>query len=291
MNLRQPTSVLKRNFKKQKAKKRTSTPIAAGEAYTISKIFQQKKWITFDGYKSIFQRYVATLGKLNPDQQKLFIELTERLYWKFDYTKDIAIQLNRILGQYNNYQKYYVLRCVKESDQGKVKSPGSVAYEIRNPLIQAQLIKPIEVLHNFKAIRNRVTDFTRSLFILVDDFIGTGSSAEKCLKDLQRLYPAIGTNRVIMCIAAMSKGVNKLSNMHISVFASIIQNRGISDFYTGYELERNLLLMEQIEAIVKPKKCYHFGYKGSEALVCMKRCPNNTFPIYWHGKQSPYPRY
>lgn len=287
----QPISVRKRNFRKQKAQKGASMPLELGDAYEISKIFQHNNWIAFDGHKSIFQRYVDTLEKLNKDQKRLFIELTERFYWKVDYTQDIVIQLNCILDKYRNYKKYYVLRCVKECDQGKVKSPGSVAYEIKNPLIQSQLRRPVEVLHNFKAIREKVSNFTQSLFILVDDFIGTGSYAEKCLKDLQRLYPAVGTNRVIMCIAAMRKGINKLSNMHVSVFAGFIQERGISDFYTGYHLKRNLILMDEIEAIVKPKNCYHLGYQKSEALVCLKRCPNNTFPIYWNGKQSPYPRY
>ena len=36
---------------------------------------------------------------------------------------------------------------------------------------------------------------------------------------------------------------------------------------------------------------FKFGYKGSEALVCLERCPNNTFPIYWLTKNiAPYER-
>ena len=48
--------------------------------------------------------------------------------------------------------------------------------------------------------------------------------------------------------------------------------------------------MTDIEAAYNIKD-FNFGYGGSEALICLKRCPNNTFPIYWHGKKSPYSRY
>ena len=45
------------------------------------------------------------------------------------------------------------------------------------------------------------------------------------------------------------------------------------------------------EKAMKTKSEFHFGYGESEALVCMERCPNNTFPIYWATKKlAPYER-
>lgn len=43
--------------------------------------------------------------------------------------------------------------------------------------------------------------------------------------------------------------------------------------------------MHSIEKIIKVNNQNIFGYSQSEALVCMERCPNNTFPIYWLPKK------
>ena len=48
--------------------------------------------------------------------------------------------------------------------------------------------------------------------------------------------------------------------------------------------------MRSIEEIIKVNDQNIFGYGQSEALVCMERCPNNTFPIYWLPKKAPYAR-
>jgi len=50
--------------------------------------------------------------------------------------------------------------------------------------------------------------------------------------------------------------------------------------------------MQSIERRIKGlEEKFKFGYEGSEALVSMIRCPNNTFPIYWYIEGvSPYER-
>jgi hypothetical protein len=68
--------------------------------------------------------------------------------------------------------------------------------------------------------------------------------------------------------------------------------RGISDYYKGKRLDTAREMMTQIESGLKELDDeFRFGYKQSEGLVCMERCPNNTFLIYWLTKHdAPYER-
>lgn len=90
----------------------------------------------------------------------------------------------------------------------------------------------------------------------------------------------------------MKEGIDAITATGATVYASIICKRGISDYYRGEELVNAKDTMEAIEQRLKKLKPeFHFGYGQSEALVCMERCPNNTFPIYWYTKHdAPYER-
>jgi len=282
------TSVRNRNIKKRYAKKKKSL-VTVDDVFLMTELFNRKAWDQYVGHESVLDAYVETLGKMTVPEKALFLDLTERFLWIMDYTADIVTQLNRILNQFNNYQDYYVIRCIEKSEQRKSKSSGVVLYEIKNPVVQRQLVKPVHILNSTSDLK-KLKDISNSLFILVDDFVGTGKTADDCMIDLTKIQPTIAGKMVVMCIVALEQGIQKLNNLHVPVFYRYRFNRGISDYYTGYKLRKNTRLMQQIENNFKIST-YNFGFQGSEALVCLKRCPNNTFPIYWHGRKTPYPRY
>lgn len=87
-------------------------------------------------------------------------------------------------------------------------------------------------------------------------------------------------------------GIEFLSKLGIKVYATHKVRKGISDNYIGESLAKALEQMSEIENRLKKLKSeFRFGYGKSEALVCMERCPNNTFPIYWYTKNdAPYER-
>ena len=176
-------------------------------------------------------------------------------------------------------------------DQKWSKSSGVLLYEIRNPEVRKQLVKSVKILDRIEDIDN-LKDAGSSLFILVDDFVGTGDTAEKSIYDIVKRNTTISNHIVVMSVAALEQGKQKLSSMKVSLFSGHILRRGICDYYSGYNLVRNRQLMHQIEDRLRVSKDFRFGYGGSEALICLKRCPNNTFPIFWHDtRYSPYPRY
>ena len=276
-----------RNIKKSYAKKKKSL-VTVDDVFLMTELFNRKSWNRYVGYESVLDAYIETLGRMTGPEKVLFLDLTERFLWIMDYTTDIITQLNRILNQFN-YQDYYVIRCIEKSEQRKSKSSGVVLYEIKNPVVQRKLVKPVHILNSTSDLK-KLKDLSNSLFILVDDFVGTGQTADDCMTDLKQIQPTIAGKMVVMCIVALEQGIQKLSNLHVPIFYRYRFNRGISDYYTGYKLRENIRLMQQIENNFEIST-YNFGYQGSEALVCLKRCPNNTFPIYWHGRKTPYPRY
>lgn len=281
------SSVSNRNIKKSYAKKKKSL-VTVDDVFLMTELFDRKSWNRYVGYESVLDAYIETLGRMTGPEKVLFLDLTERFLWIMDYTTDIITQLNRILNQFN-YQDYYVIRCIEKSEQRKSKSSGVVLYEIKNPVVQRKLVKPVHILNSTSDLK-KLKDLSNSLFILVDDFVGTGQTADDCMTDLKQIQPTIAGKMVVMCIVALEQGIQKLSNLHVPIFYRYRFNRGISDYYTGYKLRKNIRLMQQIENNFEIST-YNFGFQGSEALVCLKRCPNNTFPIYWHGRKTPYPRY
>lgn len=266
-------------------------PALVEDYYNMQKIFQKNAWITYPGYSSIYEAHVELMRKLTADERKLYLELIGRFFWIRDYTKDIIEQLNQILGRFHSYSTYNVLRCMPIKDQKWSKSSGVVLYEIKNPEVRKQLVKPIHILDRMEDVED-ISDIGNSFIILVDDFVGTGDTVEKCLKDLEKKNAAVMKNIAVMCVAALERGKQKLSELKVPLFASHILKRGISDYYSGYALTRKIQLMQQIEDKLHVSKDFRFGYGGSESLICLKRCPNNTFPIFWHDRRySPYPRY
>ena len=128
--------------------------------------------------------------------------------------------------------------------------------------------------------------------VLVDDYLGSGKTALDAIGYVKKVcpYPIDNVDILVLCIVAMKAGVEKLNAEGIQVYCSHEESKGITDYYDGDELEIASSLMHSIEKIIKVNNQNIFGYSQSEALVCMERCPNNTFPIYWLPKKAPYAR-
>ena len=278
------------NWKKQYTKK-TSNPSLVEDFYNMNQVFKQNSWNSYPGFSAIFDAHVGLMRKLDDDEKKLYLELTSRFLWIRDYTSQIIEQLNRILEHFKSYTTFYVLRCMPLKDQKWSKSSGVVLYEIKNPEVRKQLSKPLAILDKIEDLKGIKND-GHTLLILVDDFVGTGDTAEKCINDIKKWNASLLGYVVVMSVAALEQGKQKLSSLKVHLFTSHILKRGISDYYTGYSLTRNMQLMHNIESKLRVSKSFSLGYGASEALICLKRCPNNTFPIYWHdSRYSPYPRY
>ena len=133
----------------------------------------------------------------------------------------------------------------------------------------------------------------KSILVLVDDFIGTGNTAEKCLKSMN-LPKDIVERTKVLALVAQEEGVDYIQKLGVELYVGETRRKGISDYYTDEEAEHRLKLMEEIEDKMSVKRNYRLGYGQSEALVTMCRTPNNTFPVFWEEKGNmklaPFPR-
>ena len=264
----------------------------------LKELFEKKGWTIDENSEiSTFSRYYETLKILDREQQEFLLNLSDRFIHLTvnDYLENMLEPLSKLRDEYKGANLIF-LPCLPESDANKIKSSSLMIYQLKGTTIKSKIeLKPFFVgdFHILKFLSNE-GDSGKNMIVLVDDFIGTGETALGAVEYIHKLIPSIKDNNhiVVLSIIAMREGVNTLDSQHIKVYSKIICGRGISDEYTGVELSQATAIMHSIESKIKKlDKEMEFGYKGSEALVCMERCPNNTFPIYWKMKNiAPYER-
>jgi hypothetical protein len=186
--------------------------------------------------------------------------------------------------------------CLPKDDIGKVKSAATVLYIIKGTSIKTR----VDLRGVTYYCKDSIDDYVEynianneHILILVDDFIGSGETALGAIDYVKEVIPEMSNdNIVVLSIAALQKGINELTVRNIKVYTHIKLSRGISDYYVGEKKESALDIMHQIErGPIKVKRRFALGYKQSEGLISMERCPNNTFPIYWLRKNdAPYER-
>ena len=282
------------NFVKRKTISKES--ISFSQYAKLRTLFEKQNWEIDEELEiSTFERYVKTLSKLSVEQQDFILKLSSR-FLHIEQNKYLEELLGPLKALRSNYpdSSLIFLPCLPKEDQGKTKSSTAVLYQLKGTTIKKRIqlgkhyvcesISP----DVFKRLENR--DF---LIILVDDFVGTGETALGAVDYVRELCPFMESNKQIkvLCIVAMQEGISKMAANGVDLFCGHIEAKGISDYYTGDELDQAKEQMESIEKEMKTKSDFHFGYGESEALVCMERCPNNTFPIYWATKNlAPYER-
>lgn len=275
---------------------KTTTPVPSISMDVIARletIFNDKQWnIDRTSQISLYDRYCNTLMKFTEEEQQLLLELTERF---------LKIELNDYVGYFenllNNIQNdnpgspLILVPCLPEKEVGKIKSTSVALYTMKsthyNHAIKCSL-EPNDLKNVLPAINQN------TIIVLVDDFIGTGETALSAISYAQSILPQDFPlqNIKVMSIVTMESGKTAIEKIRVRVYSHYINNKGITDNYTGDKLLHAKELMNSIESKLKKLKPeFRFGYGLSEALVCMSRCPNNTFPVYWLGKNTaPYER-
>lgn len=259
-------------------------------------LFVQKKWPVEEYVESsVFERFYKTLSMLNDSEQDFLIELT----FKFDHIplSDYLSFMKGPLQQLRNdagIVNLLFVTCTPKKDVGSVKSSSTVLYQLKGTTIKQQVnLNPYVVVDNITRIPSYKIDKDTKI-VLVDDFVGTGDTAVAAIDYIHELLPGKTVNAqiVVFCIVALRQGIDRLNGIGVKTYYAIERKKAISEEMKAESRDAANSLMRGIEnRIKKLKPAYRFGYKGSEALVCLERCPNNTFPIYWLTKNvAPYER-
>lgn len=165
------------------------------------------------------------------------------------YLKELLGPLKNLRSSFPNSSLIF-LPCLPKEDQGKTKSSTAVLYQLKGTTIKKHIqlgkhyvcesIQP----NVFKKLENQ-----EFLIVLVDDFVGTGETALGAVNYVRELCPFMEDNKQIkvLCIVAMQDGISKLAANGVDLFCGHIETKGISDYYTGDELEQAKEQMESIE--------------------------------------------
>ncbi len=286
----------KRPANKFRCKKEKLPQLSITQLEKLKALFEQKQWpIVEDEGLSVFERFYQTLLLLDDDEQDFLIKLTYRFEHipLSEYLNYMVEPLKR-LRQDSGKNNLMFVTCTPKADVGSVKSSSAVLYQLKGTTMKQHLqLNPKVVIENIQKLPDYAINDS-SIIVLVDDFIGTGETALGAVDYIHELVPSLKDNTqiVVFSIIALRKGIECLNNVGVKTYCSIEKKKAISEEMVDSDREEATAIMQQIESKLKKLKAdYRFGYKGSEALVSMERCPNNTFPVYWLTKNiAPYER-
>lgn len=280
-------------FNKRKSK---LLELSIAEFSSLQEIFAKKGWPIEECFDDkVFDNFCELLKQLDSEQRKLLISLTKDFLWvqESSYLPYFSKTFNIFVDSYDFYRgkNIYICPLLPEEDFGKSKSSVYLFYSVKSCLkvIQSKYNDfaitysdmPKEV--DLNLVKNNYT------LCLIDDFIGTGETAESAVSYF--LNQGIAKEKiVILALVGMKAGLSKLEKAGYQVYSNVLCDKGLS---TKYD-ESQIAIMRDIEESIGVRADYRFGYGASEALVRMRRTPNNTFPIYWYrGKKNnfaPFPR-
>lgn len=284
---------MSRNYKH---KKEQLPQLSVGRLEQLRTLFAKKEWpVDEDIELSVFERFYKTLSMLDDSEQNFLIDLS----YRFDhiplseYLQYMKEPLKRIRMDAGNKTLVFVT-CTPKEDVGCVKSSSTVLYQLKGTTIKQHVdLSPQVVVDNITRIP-LYTQKDNSLIVLVDDFVGTGDTACAAIDFVHELVPNLVDNSriVLFSIVALRQGIERLNKLGIKTYYAIERSKALSEELEEENRDVAISLMQGIEKrLNKLRAEYKFGYKGSEALVCLERCPNNTFPIYWLTKEvAPYER-
>lgn len=268
----------------------------------VNRIFQENKWGDKDKNQLVFNGFCKLFTKLQPEERKLVLELTEKYRWisHGEYQDRILEAMEAVsAGEVAGLTKIYFFAIIKPEDEHKIKSGEHLLYLIkayRHFLTKYKDIR-FEFLTTFDHIRNLALGPQERLF-LVDDYIGSGESFEFCLAELKKNVTLTSASIKVVCIAIQEETQIELVLEGYAVLKSVLVKKGITDYNQQPQIDQKKNLMREIERNVPGSKSFSLGYNETEALITMMRTPDNTFPIFWKkfrkdGKlfEAPFARY
>lgn len=268
----------------------------------LIELFEENNWDTDAADNQLFDRFSNVLDKLNQEDQDFILKLTKsyRVYNLQDYEemlKECLIKMDS-----NNYFE----RTEKEIIVAPLLCYNKGIYNIKEPKssnLMSYLMKSdnLSYLNFMNEAGLKVVSYLdskdidlikmgKAQLLLIDDFIGSGSTARKAINSY--LKTGIVPEQItVITLLIDGTGKEVLDYLNINYFTS---NK---EYFTLYDLEEDIPAVKQkirrISKKVGATKSYELGYNKTMALLSLVRTPNNTIPFYWVSKKfkAPFSRF
>lgn len=245
----------------------------------LAKIFEERglPMDAFDDMVALFN-YQGSSGR------ELLFELLSRFeVCEFDQykVKGRALAKAMVDAQPPNFSKVVLLPVLDKLPAAKSKSGDAVAWAMSRSLKSAAASSGRSFDMASQTISEEImAQAGATSFLLVDDYIGTGKTAEFAVSQLLDQGVAV-ENITVGAFVGMKAAEERLAPVGVrTVFLSKLL-KGISDAPGIVDKESALDVMGHMERKMRIQDKFRLGFEGSEALALMCFCPNNTFPVFW----------
>lgn len=247
---------------------------------SVLRIIIKKRWNNPGIISHGFVSKAMKIGKLFSEKERVFfIELLERfeVYPEPHYQEYLVRLLNRLNIKEHNV---YFAPLLSRVDLGNPwKSSYFVSRFMNSTYIQQQ---PIFSEKNIKEFTDDclLDDYK---LVLLDDFVGTGYTAHSCVS--YYVEKGIPKDRIIvMAFVVMEAGLKKMKKENICLNYLFLEKKGISGRYPERDAQKRITINQKI--CLRYNIEHPLGFCRSQALVCLQRTPNNTFPIFWDERMT-----
>lgn len=251
-------------------------------------------------YLNALDRFGEMFSRLSTAERELVTTLTAEL--TVVHYSDYAAAMHRILvaldaNVANGCGDIIILPLGETKSDGTPKSSSALLYltEQKCKFVRAFSGKRIRSFERMALVPQKMPMRSSSLFLFVDDFIGTGETAKLTIADFRDTVEATGDKYLVLALVAQERGLVELDLARVPYAVDAVRQRGISDSTVVKDRSGALAVIDAIEFRIGVAAEYRRGFKRSEALVKMIRCPDNTFPLFWYLGLStrwpaPFPR-
>lgn len=229
------------------------------------------------------------LVKICDTEEKFLLidELLSRFYYMDDedYQKKIALLADHIIRMKYEPKKTVIMAMAHDHE---IDGSQDVLNALQVALIikgfdgfatDSRMDKPVKNHYN-KGIRN---------FVIVDDFLGTGRTAEKRYRSFVNDINKNDIHISFCIVSGMKFGVDYCHGKNMPLFCPLQLEKGLSGVYSGFELSQKTFVMKTLEMNLADKigelelSDYSMGWGKAESLFYREghNVPNNVYPIFW----------
>lgn len=255
-----------------------------------------------DDYNRLFKLFPKQIWLIDKgDELKELISNCKKQEHKnliFDLLEDFNFVNDTLFKEYLNLMADYIvndsgfdMNSTQIVGMSMDSSPDSSQWVIQllKPILTKKGWNNVKMSNNFAKGVRLLNNEGFNQIILVDEFIGSGSSVKGRIEHLERTKnPDIKYEIKACFIAGMEKGIAKVSEYFDEFKCFLPLKKGISDKYIGNKLVEELKNMDILENELLTKindkelEKYKLGYNKTETLYSSDgNTPNSVFPIFW----------
>ncbi|MBD8662699.1 hypothetical protein IFT59_05480 [Rhizobium sp. CFBP 8752] len=243
----------------------------------IDGILLKKGWGELKNNKgeSLDSLTFSLFERLNDEEEFFLLKtLLDRYFLCTDYDQycfDIAKHIESI------FHGESIIIIPVSDDNRKIKSGHAISYDLTR-FLDEEVFSEMRIQESLDSVSGRISEFS---VIVVDDFVGSGSQFRAFARKCAANYGLQASNIYLYSIAMMAKARERISDYCYAATPMVEFSRSLSDPFQLDQPLDPITVYGRIEGLVDVGKNYRRGFLRSEALVTMKKTPNNTLPIFW----------